>query len=64
MAHGDLSKTKVLNAVLDLTLADADAAAGDHAGTEHLRMELDKEQMARLFQDLEKVQSQLDQITK
>lgn len=89
MAHGDLTKTKVLSAVLDLTLqdpsaaasaadaaasaaADAETGAGEGArgglvaetGTQHVRLELDKDAMLKLFKELERVQSQLDQITK
>lgn len=61
MAHSDLSKTKVLSSILDLTLGDASAPG---AQPEHLLMELSKEQLSKLYADLERVQSQLDKITK
>lgn len=61
MSSKDLSKTKTLSSVLDLKLGDA---SRPDAAPEHLVMELNMEQLMKLYNDLEKVQSQLDKITK
>lgn len=83
MAHQELSKTKVLSAVLDLTLAPAGTAAAASTSsssssssaegaaaagvegevTERLLMELSKDELLRLYNDLERVQTQLDGLT-
>lgn len=60
MAHDKLSKTKHVNTILDLHLADPSGATS----SENLLLELNKEQLLELYENLELIQGQVDKITK
>lgn len=62
MAQDGISQTKGLNAVLSLTLLDVDDT--DKKNSDTVTMELSKEDLKKLYEDLERVQHQLDQISK
>lgn len=60
MAHDKLSKTKHVNTILDLHLADPSGAVEG----ENIQLEFNKEQLLELYENLEKIQAQVDKITK
>lgn len=62
MAQDGISQTKALNAILSLNVVDVDDTA--KASAETVSMELSKEDLRTLYASLEKVQTQLDQISK
>jgi len=64
MANTTLANTKTLSSLLDLTLGEPDSGNSSGAPVEHLLIEFSKEQLTKLYDDLERVQVQLDNLAK
>ncbi len=61
MSHKELSKTKAMSAILGLSLGDV---SDPDKAQEQVLLEMSKDQLSQLYNDLERVQAQLDKITK